>query len=230
MLNVNHNVKPMFHGRRDEFIVKHGSFDRRSRAWKEAIGDHAALEFAARNSRIVADYLTGEFTMREIGMREGVSHERVRQILSVQAPAGYECARKTRREAVKSELLLAKDARREASFVQFWGCDRQRFAEILAVFPDARLRFKENKGNAHTMKRPWKMTFCEWATFWIESGKVQVRGHKGMRQSGPSSQFWMSPVDPAIGYAVGNVRIVRMVEALETRDRRKAGELFPATY
>ena len=222
MLNLERSVKPKFQGRHDGFMGKHGSFNHRSRRWKKAMGDHVALEIATRNSRIVADYLAGNFTMREIGMREGVSHERVRQILSDHAPAGYKEELKSRKEAAKAELLLAKDIHREVAFVQMWGCDRERFAEILAVFPDARMRFKENKANAHAMKRPWKMTFCEWATCWIESGKVQLRGHKGIQGSERSSQFWMSPVDPAIGYAVGNVRIVRVVEALELRDRRKA--------
>jgi hypothetical protein len=222
MLNVEPSVKTKFQGKLDEFMWKRGSFDRRFRIYKEVLGDQAALEAAARNARIVADYLTGKFTMREIGMREGISHERVRQVLSDQAP-GYKDVRKARRKAVTAELLLSKDARREAAFFQLWGCNRKRFAEILAAFPDARLRFKENKGNAHTMKRPWKMTFCEWATCWIESGKLQLRGHKGMRGSGRSKQFWMSPINPSIGYTVGNVRIVQVVEVLEERDRRKAG-------
>jgi hypothetical protein len=200
---------------------KDGSIDHRSRAWKEAMGDHAALRNAARNSRIVTDYLTGNFTMCEIGVREGISRERVRQVLSDQAPMEFKNVRKIRREAMRAEIKLRKNVLREAAFLQLWGCDRERMAYILAVFPDAQLRFKENKGNAHTMNRPWKMTFCEWAMCWINSGKVWLRGHKSIHKSGRYSQYWMSPIDPAIGYVIGNVRIVRVVVALKARDKRK---------
>ena len=187
------------------------------------MGDHVALQNAARNSRIVADYLTGKFTMCKIGEREGLSRERVRQILSDHAPAEFKDVQKTRREAIKAERELTKKARREEAFFQMWGCDRERFDYILAVFPDARLRFKENKGNAHTMNRPWKMTFSEWAMCWINSGRVLLRGHKTKHKSGRYSQYWMSLIDPAKGYVVGNVRIVRAIVALEARDKRKAG-------
>jgi hypothetical protein len=33
----------------------------------------------------------------------------------------------------------------------------------------------------------------------------------------------MSLINPAMGYEVGNVRIVRAIVALEARDKRKAG-------
>jgi hypothetical protein len=200
---------------------KSSSIDHRTRAWKEAMGDHVAKTNAARNARIVADYLTGNFTMSEIGAREGVSRERVRQILSDQAPVEFKNVRKKCREVLKVERESSKQTRREEAFFQLWGCDRERFAYILAVFPDARLRFKENKGNAHTMNRPWKMTFCEWAMCWINSGRVWLRGHKHIHKSGQYSQYWMSLVDPAMGYVVGNVRIVRVVVALKARDKRK---------
>ena len=200
---------------------KNSTTDHRTRAWKESIGHQDALRNAVRNSRIVEDYLTGNFTMSEIGMREGVSRERVRQILSDQAPVEFKDVSKIRRETVKAEIKLSQNARREAAYFQLWGCDRERMAYILAVFPDAKLRFKENKGNAHTMNRPWKMTFCEWAMCWINSGKVWLRGHKHIHKSGRYSQYWMSLVDPALGYEVGNVRIVRVVVALKARDKRK---------
>jgi len=195
--------------------------DRRSKIWKAAMGDDVALRNAARNARIVADYLAGKITMNEIGEREGISRERVRQILADQAPLEFKKVLKMRRGAVKSEQEKNNQASREAAFFKLWGCDRERFDYILAVFPDARLRYKENKGNAHTMNRPWKLTFCEWAMFWINSGKVWLRGHKTLHKSGKYSQYWMSLIDPDIGYAIGNVRIVRAIEALEARDRRK---------
>jgi len=50
---------------------------------------------------------------------------------------------------------------------------------------------------------------------------VWLRGHKTLHKSGKYSQYWMSLIDPDVGYAVGNVRIVRAVVALEARDRRK---------
>ncbi len=200
---------------------KNDSIDHRSRAWKEAVGDHVAMRNAARNSRIVEDYLTGNFTMSEIGAREGVSRERVRQILSDQAPEEFKNVRKIYRKTVTAEIKLHKIAQREAAFFRLWDCDRERFAYILSVFPDARLRFKENKGNAHTMNRPWKMTFCEWAMCWINSGKVWLRGRRKINESGRYGQYWMSPIDQALGYVAGNVRIVRVVEAIKARDKRK---------
>ena len=155
---------------------------------------------SARNSRIVADYLTGNFTMHEIGLREGVSRERVRQILSDHAPVEFKNVRKISRESLRAERVLSKNACRDEAFAQLWGCDRERFAYILAVFPDARLRFKENKGNAHSMNRPWNMTFFEWAMCWINSGKVWLRGRRKMHESGRYGRYWMSPIDPAKGY------------------------------
>lgn len=172
--------------------TKNSAPDHRTRAWKEAIGDQDALRIALRNSRIAEDYLTGNFTMSEIGIREGVSRERVRQILSDHAPVEFKNVSKTRRETVKTEIMLSKIARREAAFLKLWGCDRERMSYILAVFPDAKVRYKENKGNAHTMNRLWKLTFCEWAICWINSGKVWLRGHKHIHKSWRHSQYWMS--------------------------------------
>ena len=166
MLNFDQKANTNVHISHDDFLKMHGSFDRRIRACQIVLGDQGALDTAARNTRIVADYLAGQFTMREIGAREGISHERVRQVLSDEAP-GYKEARKERVKAAKAEKLLSKDVRREAAFHKLWGCDSKQFAEILKVFPDSKLRFRENKGNAHTMKRPWNMTFWEWATCWI---------------------------------------------------------------
>jgi len=219
MFDVAHSVKTEMLGHHDKLLEKPEFYDRRFRIWKEQSGDQAALKIAARNSRIIGDYLSGKFTMAEIGDREGLSRERVRQIIAEQAPE-HNKVLKVRREASKAKKLISKESRRKAAFFRLWGCDREKFAYILSVFPDAKLRFKENKGNAHTMNRPWKMTFLEWATCWIESGKVQLRGHKGMSGSG---QYWMSLIDPAMGYVVGNVRIVHVIEVLEERDRRKAG-------
>jgi hypothetical protein len=205
----------------EQSAYQNSSIDRRSKAWKVAMGDDAAIKNAARNAKIVADYLTGKITMNEIGEREGISRERVRQILADQAPEEFKKVLIIRRGTAKTEREKSKNSRREAAFFKLWGCDRERFDYILAVFPDAQLRYKENKGNAHTMNRPWKMTFCEWAMSWINSGKVWLRGHKTLHKSGKYSQYWMSLIDPDVGYAVGNVRIVRAVVALEARDRRK---------
>jgi len=87
---------------------KHTTTDHRTRAWKEAIGDQDALRNSLRNSRIVEDYLTGNFTMSELGLREGVSRERVRQILSAQAPVEFKNVSKIRRETVKAEMCYAE--------------------------------------------------------------------------------------------------------------------------
>jgi len=205
----------------DQFTDMNVPIDRRSKLWKAAMGDDIVIRNTARNARIVADYLTGKITMNEIGRREGISRERVRQILAEHAPVEFKKVLKMRRGTVKTEREKNSNARRETAFFKLWGCDRERFDYILAVFPDARLRYKENKGNAHTMNRPWKMTFCEWAMCWINSGKVWLRGHKILHKTGKYSQYWMSLIDPDIGYAIGNVRIVRAIEALEARDRRK---------
>jgi hypothetical protein len=205
----------------EKFALQNNAIDRRSRAWKVAMGDEAAIRNAARNAKIVADYLTGKITMNEIGEREGISRERVRQILADQAPEEVKKVLTIRRVKVRTEREENKNSLRETAFFKLWGCDRERFDYILAVFPDAQLRYKENKGNAHTMNRLWKMTFCEWAMCWINSGKVWLRGHKTLHKSGKYSQYWMSLIDPEVGYVVGNVRIVRAIVALEARDKRK---------
>lgn len=61
--------------------------------------------------------------------------------------------------------------------------------------------FTNARSNAKSRSIPWALSFEEWAAVWAASGRYATRGRK-------RGQYQMDRINPAKGYAVGNVQII----------------------
>ena len=78
------------------------------------------------------------------------------------------------------------------------GAPRQRWKD--PVFVDMRTKFHSHKGNAKVRGVPFLLSFDEWRTLWLDSGKWSQRGAR-------RGQYVMARYGDRGPYAVGNVRI-----------------------
>jgi len=66
-------------------------------------------------------------------------------------------------------------------------------------------RFCENRYRAVERGEPWELTFEQWLKIWTVSGHLHERGNK-------RGNFCLSRISDKGAYAVGNVRIITVVQ------------------
>lgn len=147
----------------------------------------------ARIEKMAAMYRQG-LTLEKIGQHFGLTRERVRQIIrkagvtSVEGGASKQAAHK----------LAAAQSRREAKALARWGVSH---AEMKLRRADGTLRayiFQEKSARNRGIE--WALSFPQWLSVWIASGKLSERGRgKG--------RYVMSRIKDEGGYKVGNVHV-----------------------
>lgn len=158
----------------------------------------------ADHPELVKRYRAGE-TLQQIADTYGVSRERVRQLLDrmgVRAQEGGQAYRTKRKKKANS-------LKRERRFLRKYGMTREQFREVETNVDECGgtpyLRFREQKGSAHTRGIEWNLTFGEWWSLWEASGQWSKRGRgKG--------RYVMSRPGDTGPYELGNVAIVQSQE------------------
>jgi len=77
-------------------------------------------------------------------------------------------------------------------------------------------QYCRHKANAKRRGVPFKLTFVEWMTIWMESGKWPQRGNK-------KGQYCMGRRNDMGAYEMGNVAIVLHEQNTRTRNKSVAG-------
>jgi hypothetical protein len=83
------------------------------------------------------------------------------------------------------------------------GASRQRWKDPVLV--DMRVKFHAHKANAKGRSIPFLLSFDQWQTLWLDSGKWSQRGPR-------QGQYVMARNGDSGPYAVGNVRICPVEE------------------
>lgn len=174
-------------------------------------------ELDERTVAMAALYRSG-LSLREIGERYGVSHERVRQCIKrfgvtrIDRGVTEETAARRAYSSAQRDIQAANRAeRRDRQDREIYGCAR---AEIFALSgatglgDAAPFSYRVQRQNAGQRGIEWNLTFPQWWSVWVRSGKWEQRGcHKG--------EFVMSRLHDAGAYEVGNVRIATCTENLK---------------
>lgn len=133
------------------------------------------VEDPQRQEKMRQLFVSGK-TYSEVGERFGVSRQRVQQILrkiDVSASCGgASAAAKAKKELRDTE----RKKKRENRFRSSYGVTEKELREILNGYPDAAVRFEEQKSNARRRRIKWNLTIKEWIDIWSESGKYGKRG------------------------------------------------------
>lgn len=145
---------------------------------------------ANRNRLIVNDYLAGS-TLREVGQRHQLTHERIRQILRA---AGVNYAHSMRRWRTANRRA-AKLQQVEPLYQTRFGCSRAEY-RALRTAENTRIysRFKAN--NKH---KGFALSFPDWWRLWQESGHWAERGR--------GRGYWMARIDRSKPITADNVVI-----------------------
>ncbi len=124
------------------------------------------------HSQVIADFSSG-ISMPEIGRRNGVSRQRVQQILRK-----HGLRKEDGGHAVKMATLLAKraadkKAKANEQCLNRYGCTHD---EFLRIPLEARSAYGRQKANAGHRKIGWAFTLYTWWQVWEKSGMWEARG------------------------------------------------------
>lgn len=151
-----------------------------SRIWQERMPDVAAA------------WRSG-LTLEQLGIRYGVTRERIRQVLRKFGLSPSEGGSHVRAKERRG-LLRAADARRQMAR---YGMPRQ---ERLALSPSVRIGYYSQQRNAKRRGIKFDLLMADWLAVWIASGKL---GERGLG----SNKYCMARRDDSGGYTAGNVYI-----------------------
>lgn len=162
---------------------------------------------AEERAKTMAALYRDGYTLRQIGDQYGITHERVRQlmtqILGVTGKDGGASVIAARKAAIRL-------AQREARCLRLHGCS---VAEWKAIGRRACDQYRAQRRNASARGIAWELTLWQWWKIWQQSGKWSKRGRGqgyGMCRTGDTGP-----------YAVGNVFIATAIENASKRNNRK---------
>jgi DNA-binding CsgD family transcriptional regulator len=151
----------------------------------------------------MADLYRSGMTLDAIGVRFGLTRERVRQILAkLGVPAG--AARTIR----KIESAKTKERQRRAIWDQHcqavYGCSfglahELNDGKVFSSASSAARRYVDQRRNSIRRGINWEITFPEWMSVWRESGKWEERGR---------GKYVMARIGDSGGYKIGNIQII----------------------
>lgn len=138
-------------------------------------------------------------SMNEIAEKEGITRQRVHQLLKSIGVSSKDSGAKRSRLENAIEAQQAKDA----NCLKKYGVTRAEWKHLIEI--DAIKRYRSQKRNAKNRGIPFDLTIKQWASIWMESGHYEQCG-KGI------GAYVMSRIGDSGGYTVGNVEIKTAVE------------------
>lgn len=161
-----------------------------------------------RNDGIESQFRSGT-TLEEIGCIEGLSRQRVDQILKkrgIDSLEGGSALNKLIHVEDKIEARNLAQEVRERRIRELHGCSWEQWRELINIGKGYSSTtsplgaYRAQRGNARSMGRVWNISLWEWWTVWAESGKWGKRGRgKG--------KYCLAVIGTTGAFEVGNVHI-----------------------
>lgn len=167
----------------------------------------------ARHKEIEADYRSG-MTLEAIGMKMGVTRERIRQILrknGVEPTDGGKHVVGMIRGRQQQINNAERKEQHDAHAMKWFGCSHDEAVRINDGLSSFRTKgtktsaYLDQSRNSATRQIAFKLTLPEWWDVWERSGQWENRGRG-------RGKFCMSRIGDVGGYEVGNVEIVGFVQ------------------
>ncbi len=155
-----------------------------------------------------AQYRAG-MTLQEIGALNGITRERVRQIMTKYLGLRQQDGGKHAQALARIERLAAK---RDALYLAKKGCT---FDQYKSIPRKATHAFSMQQKNAKQREIPWEFTLWQWWTLWQESGRWSQRGR--------GSGYVMCRKGDVGPYSVDNVFIATGRENSSDQTRKSSG-------
>lgn len=182
---------------------------------------------SARNLEMRRLFLKESVTLQDLGVRYGITRERVRQILKAQGVENVDGAlsktRLIREASASAKKERKKTAKREKQCLEFMGCSTEAFFELTGKrwlgwnrLPREATGFVDQRKNASTRKIAWSLSFPEWWECWQKSGRYPERGRG-------QGKYVMSRYGDTGAYEPGNVVIIPSQE----NNSEKGGKINP---
>jgi sigma-70-like protein len=164
-------------------------------------------------------YAEGQ-TLHQIGVRYGVTRERVRQILAKHHGIN---GKKGGAYVVSRRRAISRAARRDAKYLAKHGCSFAQYKELLEIgrslirlgVPRSRTpvgAYFQQRNNANNCGYEWQLTLWEWWTIWKKSGHWNERGR--------GNGYWLRRRDKSGAFTVENVFIASGAECLKASKAR----------
>jgi DNA-binding CsgD family transcriptional regulator len=167
-----------------------------------------------RSIRMAKLYRAGK-TLEEIGQLEGITRERVRQILAKMDGHSSEFGGVSVRTLLASkEKTIARKENKNKKTMDVYGCSIDEFIKIqgdnvpVTLVASPACYYRRQKNAADFRGIPWKFTFTEWWGVWQKSGKWQLRGRG-------KDKYCMSRIGDAGEYSSKNVVIKTNLENIQ---------------
>lgn len=135
------------------------------------------------------------YTLQEIATPNGITRERVRQILTkrygMSAPDGGAHVKSVKKRA-------ASDHARGVKTLLNTGMKREHYALVPNSLKGA---FRQQRNSAMGRGIQWRMTLREWLKVWEDSGVMHLRGRG-------ADKYCMARIDDKGPYSVSNVKVI----------------------
>lgn len=166
-----------------------------------------------RRNTDIEDYFRSGMTLDAIGLKFGISRERVRQILkTLKVPPKHGGQTLRAIENVK-EREFARRKKMNKRVRRIYGCSFELALDLnkghIFSAQGSRARcYLEQRRNSITRGIRWEINFPDWCRLWDESGKWEERGRG-------KNGYCMSRVGDSGPYKIGNVEIVSNAENIK---------------
>lgn len=147
---------------------------------------------------VAAEKYENGVSMSDIGAELGVTRQAVDQML-LRLGVCRDGMKEAKKAATRARWKSAKDAKAMARY----GCTWDELQSTTAL---ARKQFMYQRSNAKGRGIDFCLTFWQWWTIWLESGRYELRGRSG---------YVMARFGDVGPYAVGNVEIITSTENIK---------------
>lgn len=172
-------------------------------------------KFKDRNNKLVELYKSG-IVLHDIGVKFGISRERVRQILAKLGVTHYDGGQHIRAK----QNAIKREQKYWAGWLPRYQCTRREFRDIEGCIPvkaavgSLAFKYYSQKRNSAMRGIKFNLTFPEWWKIWVNSGKIGLMG-VGI------GKYCMSRFNDCGEYRIDNVAIIESAQNNRDASRHK---------